>query len=114
MPIQDNLFITKGNYKTFALELRTDEGDQLHDLDKASFEFMLKDMEEVEALKLLSPTDVKPDEPDHSQVLVTIDTARSEKLEVGLYRYALQARWPDGRVHEWVFPRVFHVFDHMI
>lgn len=116
MAINDNLWITQGNSKRFAFELRDDYGKLVNDLASAtSLEFVLQDMEKVVALRLIGSAYIEinqnmGDTEAHGWVTVHIKTPDSESLEIGMYRYALQARWSDGRTHEWTFPNVLHVF----
>jgi hypothetical protein len=119
MAIKDNLYITRGNSKEFAFELRDDEGEIVYDLAEAtSLEFMLKDMELNEVLRLTPPVGMKVNvnkkiSPAQGWVTVIINPADST-LDVGLYRFALQARWLDGRVREWTYSQVFYVLADLI
>ena len=119
MAINDNLWITHGNQKRFAFELKTDEGKPVMDLlDTVSLEFVLQDLEKTEVLRITKSQIQLNQKYDEAVmfgwITVTISTQDSENLEVGLYRYAIQARWPDGHTHEWTFPRVMHVLADMI
>lgn len=115
MAINDSPYIVRGNQKVFAFELLDDDGKQVHDLrDVIALDFVLKDLLGEQVLLLTKSNGVEVDQPEHSFARVTIKTADSENLPVGILRYALQARWADGSVHEWVFPRVFHVLSDVI
>jgi hypothetical protein len=115
MAINDNLWIVQGNSKRFAFELKDDYGKLVHDLDQATvLEFVLQDMETVQVLRLVGSDYIKIDQnlgdvEAKGWVTVHINTPDSENLEIGMYRYAIQARWNDGRTHEWTFPNVLHV-----
>lgn len=115
MAINDNLWITQGNSKRFAFELKDDYGKLVVDLASAtSLEFVLQDMERNIVLRLVGDgyIDVNKkfgDAEATGWVTVHIKTPDSEALEIGMYRYAIQARWSDGRTHEWTFSNVLHV-----
>lgn len=115
MAINDNLWITQGNDKRFAFELKDDEGKVIYDLDSlASLEFVLVDLDMNEVLRLVPPNAIllnqRYDETNmRGWVTVVISNADSKNVEIGMYRYALQARWPDGRTREWTFSNVMHV-----
>jgi len=115
MAINDNLWIRHGNFKRFPFELTDDYGKIIHNLNDASaIDFVLMDLEKNVALRLTTPESIVIDrsldeENMKGWVTVTINTADSEGLSVGMYRYAIQARWPDGRTLEWTYPNVLHV-----
>lgn len=115
MAINDNLYIVQGNSKRFAFELKDDYGKLVHDLtDATTLEFVLQDMERNVALRLIGDSHINinqnlGDTEAQGWVTVNIGTPDSEGLEIGMYRYALQARWSSGRTHEWTFPNVLHV-----
>lgn len=120
MAINDNPFITRGNYKEFAFELKDDEGRSVHSLaDATMLEFVLQNLELETVLRLTPPIGIRvnhnlrtTDAP--GWVTIIIATIDSEALEVGMYRFAIQARWATGRTHEWTFPNVFYVMRDVI
>jgi len=115
MPVIDSPYITQGNSKKFVFDLRDDDGNEFHDLrDVQVAEFVLKDLDGNEKLRLVAPYGVKLDTPRHSAAEISISAVDSGNLDPGSYRYALQLRWSDGRVHEFNFPNVFMVFAQLI
>lgn len=114
MAINDNLWITQGNTKAFAFELKDDYDQIITDLkDAVAIDFVLQDMERNQAL-LITKDQIELDQKINESkkpgwVTVTVKPFDSESLSVGMYRYAIKARWDGERVHEWTFPNVLHV-----
>lgn len=120
MAINDNPFITRGNYKEFAFELLDDQSVPVYTLaDAMLLEFVLQDLELNTVLRLSPPDSIRVNQnlkttDARGWVTIVVNSADSEALEVGMYRFAIQARWATGRVHEWTFPNVFYVMRDII